>query len=130
MAEQVALHLHDEAMSGRTPDSPKPKQELDVEHYREDGQEFEVVYVRPAPLSSAAVAIERALLEDGVSQAELARRMGAPRSTVSRITDPLYFGHTSNTLRAVADALGRELRIDLVAPGKEIPESQGRVHSA
>lgn len=116
MAEQVALRLHDEAIAGHAPEQPLPEQELDVTHYREEGQAFDIVYVTPAPLSTAAVAIERALAEDGVSQAELARRMGVPPSSVSRIADPLYFGHTTNTLRAVAEALGRELRIELVAP--------------
>lgn len=72
--------------------------------------------MRPAPLSAFAVAIESALREEGISQAELARRMSVPPSVVSRITGPLYFGHTSRTLRGVAEALGRELQVSLVRP--------------
>lgn len=130
MAEQVALYLHDEVVEGRTPEPPKYEHQLNVAPYREDGEEFEVVFVSPAPLSSAAVAIDRALHEDGVSQAELARRMGVPRSTISRITDPLYSGHTTNTLRAVAEALGRKLRIDLVAADGDALEPQEQAQSA
>lgn len=35
------------------------------------------------------------------------------RDDLNRVTDPLYFGHTSKTLRAVADALGRDVRVRL-----------------
>ncbi|MFN2323799.1 MAG: hypothetical protein ABR510_12680 [Trueperaceae bacterium] len=39
--------------------------------------------------------------------------MGVARSVVSRLSDPLYFGHTTRTLRGVAAALNRRLSIDL-----------------
>jgi len=113
MAEQVALYLHDCELEGHNPEAPKPESELPLDAYRDSGHPFEVVYVEPVPLSAFAIAIEKALAEDGISQAELARRMHAPASVVSRITDPLYFGHTSKTLRAVADALGRDIHVRL-----------------
>ena len=113
MAEQVALYLHDCQLEGRKPEARKPESELPLDAYRDGGHPLEVVYVEPAPLSAFAVAIEKALAEEGISQAELARRMHAPASVISRITDPLYFGHTSKTLRAVADALGRDIHVHL-----------------
>jgi hypothetical protein len=42
--------------------------------------------------------------------------MNAPRSVVTRITNPFYFGHTSRTLRSVAEALGREVHVSLDKP--------------
>jgi len=113
MAEQVALYLHDSELEHRRPEAPKPEAELALDAYRDSGQAFEVVYVEAAPLSTFAIAIEKALQEDGISQAELARRMHVPASVISRITDPLYFGHTSKTMRAVAEALGREIHVRL-----------------
>jgi hypothetical protein len=113
MAEAVAVYLHDLALEGQAPEAPKAEHCLDLSAYREAGEPCEVVYVAPAPLSAFAIAIERGLLEEGVSQAELARRMGVAASVVSRITVPLYFGHTSKAVRAVADALGREVHICL-----------------
>lgn len=113
MAEQVALYLYDCELQGQDPEAPKPEDELSLEPYRESDEPFDVVYVQPTSLSTASTAIEKALLDENVSKAELARRMNVPASTVSRITDPLYFGHTNNTLRAVADALGRDLEIHL-----------------
>ena len=41
--------------------------------------------------------------------------MAVPRSVVTRVTDPFYFGHTTRTLRKVAEALGLALRVDFVA---------------
>ncbi len=119
MAEQVALYLHDRELEGRTPEAPKDEAELELSAYRDSGLHFEVVYVRPAPLSAFAVAIAEALRDEGISQAELARRMKVPPSVVSRITDPLYFGHTSRTLRGVAEALGRVLHVRLEPPPRK-----------
>lgn len=111
MAEQVALYLHDCELDGCRPDAPKAENALQLDAYLDSGYPFEVAYIEPAPLSSFSVAIEKALREEGITQAELARRMNTPASVVSRITDPLYFGHTSRTLRAVGDALGRDIQV-------------------
>lgn len=47
---------------------------------------------------------------------DLARRMAAPPSVVTRITNPFYFCHTGRTLRSVAEALGREVHVSLDKP--------------
>lgn len=117
LREQVALHLLECGFEGRTPGAPKPGSELDLSDYHEEGDDPEVVYVDPAPVSVVSTAIERARREEGVSYAELARRMEVPRSVVTRITNPFYFGHTTRTLRSVAQALGREVHVSLDKPG-------------
>lgn len=91
----------------------KPRNGLDLSDYHDEGEDPEIVYVEPAPVSVVSVAIERALREAGLSYAELARRMSVPRSVVTRITNPFYFGHTTRTLRSAAQALGREVHVSL-----------------
>lgn len=113
LAEVVALHVADELASGATLEPPLAPAALDLGDYTAEGLHPEVVYVRPAPVSDASIAIARALRDDGISAAELARRMGVPRSVISRLTDPLYFGHSTRTLRSVAAALDRTLTIAL-----------------
>jgi hypothetical protein len=113
LAEIVALLVADALVAGVALEPPLAPDALDLGDYAAEGLQPEVVYVGPAPLSDASIAIARALHDDGVSAAELARRMGVPRSVISRLTDPLYFGHTTRTLRGVAAALDRTLTIAL-----------------
>lgn len=113
LAELVALHLAAARVAEVDAAPPLDPTRLDLTHYEAEGLAPDVVYVAPAAISEPSVAIARALRADGVSQAELARRMAIPRSVVTRLTDPLYFGHTTRTLRRVAEALGRHLRVSL-----------------
>lgn len=113
LAQAVALHVAEARVSGAALEPPRDPAGLDLSDYAAEGLQPEVVYVRPAPISDASVAISRALRDDGISAAELARRLGVARSVVSRLTDPLYFGHTTRTLRGVAAALDRTLTITL-----------------
>lgn len=116
LEEHAALYLLDRHLEGRDPEPPKPEDQLDLQDYREEGDEPEIVYAEPAAMSAISIAIETALREEGITYADLARRMGAPRSVITRITDPFYFGHTSRTLRSVAEALGREVHVSLDKP--------------
>ena len=113
LAQVVALHVADAAVSGIALEPPLDPEALDLGDYTAEGLEAEVVYVRPAAISDASIAIARALRAEGVTAAELARRLGVARSVVSRLTDPLYFGHSTRTLRGVATALNRRLTIEL-----------------
>lgn len=54
--------------------------------------------------------------EPAIVCTELARRMDAPRSVITRITNPFYFGHTSRTLRSVAAALDRQVHLSIDKP--------------
>ena len=110
---RCALYLYDCELTNRAPEEPKPQDQIDLGAYRDGGLPFEVVYVEPARSSAFAMAIEKALQEEGISQADLARRLQVPASVVSRITDPLYFGHTSKTICRVADALDRVVNVSL-----------------
>ena len=57
----------------------------------------------------------RAMKAAGVSQAELARRLGTSRSAVNRLVNPFYRGHSVEMLRRVAGALEAELQVKLTA---------------
>ena len=50
----------------------------------------------------------------GLTQAELAKRIGTQPSQISRIEDADYTGHSVETLRRIAKALNATLRIELV----------------
>lgn len=114
MAEQLALVLHDYAEKGEAPPAPVDAGEVDLSDYEEGS---EVVYVEPAPLNPVALTIEAKLKQQGINQSELARRMGVPRSVVSRLTNPFYWGHSLKSLNEVARALRTQLEVGFVPLG-------------
>jgi len=52
--------------------------------------------------------------EAGLSQAELAKLVGTTQSVISRLEDAEYEGHSLSLLKKIAQALNREVRIDLI----------------
>lgn len=58
--------------------------------------------------------LAEAMKREQVSEAELARRMNASRTTVRRLLDPESEAATLTTLSRAALALGRDLRVQLV----------------
>lgn len=79
-----------------------------------DGSE-EILSLEPAPMNPVSLEIEQALSGAGLSQAELARRIGSSRSAVNRLTNPFYWGHSLDVLRRVAEALDSELQVKFTA---------------
>lgn len=61
------------------------------------------------------VAIQLASLRKnaGLSQKELARRVGTSQQQVSRLESPSYEGHSLSMLRRVADALGASIHVEI-----------------
>lgn len=49
-----------------------------------------------------------------LSQKELAQRIGTTQSVISRLEDGDYEGHSLSMLHRIAQATGREVKIDLV----------------
>jgi DNA-binding XRE family transcriptional regulator len=62
------------------------------------------------------VALELAALrkESGLSQKELAKRVGTTQQQISRLESPSYEGHSLSMLRRVAEALGATIRVELL----------------
>jgi len=61
------------------------------------------------------VAIQIAALrkEAGMSQAELAKKVGTTQQQISRIESPSYEGHSLSMLRRVADVLGATVYVKI-----------------
>jgi transcriptional regulator with XRE-family HTH domain len=49
----------------------------------------------------------------GLSQKELARRVGTSQQQISRLESPSYEGHSLSMLRRVAEVLGATLRVEI-----------------
>ena len=58
--------------------------------------------------------VEAAMKEQGVSTAEMARRMQTSRSQLDRLLDPANESITLDTLQRAAAAVGRVVRLELV----------------
>jgi ribosome-binding protein aMBF1 (putative translation factor) len=69
---------------------------------------------------NAAVAqlIYEARGKAGLSQAELAERIGTRQSVISRLEDADYEGHSLTMLQRIAAALGQRVEIRFLAPKK------------
>ena len=61
------------------------------------------------------VAIQLAALREkrGLSQKELATRIGTSQQQISRLESPSYEGHSLSMLRRVAEALGADVHVTL-----------------
>lgn len=58
--------------------------------------------------------VEAAIKEQEISKAEMARRMQTSRAALNRLVDPENDAVTLATLRKAAEAVGREIRLELV----------------
>jgi len=74
---------------------------------------------------NAAVAhlIYDARQQAGLSQAELAQRIGSKQAVISRLEDADYEGHSLTMLQRIAAALGKELRVQFSDPPKTRPKA-------
>lgn len=61
------------------------------------------------------VAIQLASLrkESGLSQKELAKKVGTSQQQISRLESPSYEGHSLSMLRRVAGVLGASIRVEI-----------------
>ena len=51
--------------------------------------------------------------ESGLSQKELAKRIGTSQQQISRLESPSYEGHSLSMIRRVAEALGATVRVEI-----------------
>jgi transcriptional regulator with XRE-family HTH domain len=58
-----------------------------------------------------ALQITKLREEAGLSQKELAQRLGTTQQQVSRLESPAYEGHSLSMLRRVAEALNADVRV-------------------
>ena len=62
--------------------------------------------------ANIAAQIYRARKAAGISQTELARRVGTTQSVISRIEDADYDAHSLTMLKRIATALGQKLKVE------------------
>jgi len=69
------------------------------------------------------VAIQLASLrkKSGLSQKELAKRVGTSQQQISRLESPLYKGHSLSMLRRVADVLGANVHVKIQDNKRQSP---------
>lgn len=70
--------------------------------------------------SNLGIRIHRLRQEEGLTQAELAEKIGTTASVISRIEDADYDGHSVETLRRIAKALKRRLDIRFVEEPEKV----------
>ena len=69
------------------------------------------------------VALQLASLrkESGLSQKELAKKVGTSQQQISRLESPSYEGHSLSMLRRVAEALGATVHVAFETGGQTAP---------
>ena len=85
-----------------------------IERMIGDDAELREMYEQAKVNVHVAQLIYDARTEAGLSQTELARMIGTTQSVISRLEDADYEGHSLSMLSRVAQALDREVKIDLV----------------
>ena len=88
-----------------------------AERFRQAGEAWDV-----------ALQIAALRQEAGLSQEELAKRLGTSQQQISRLESPSYEGHSLSMLRRVAEALNAQVRVILepARPRKGSMVAEGR----
>ena len=91
---------------------------LDILRNRhQSNPEIQAMITEERAIASVSRAIYEARTIAGITQAELAARIGSSQSAIARLEDGDYNGHTVAVIGRIADALGLTLQIYLVPPG-------------
>ena len=67
--------------------------------------------------AQVARTIHQMRMESGLTQKQLANLIGTTQSVISRLEDADYEGHSLSMVSRIAEALGREVRVELVKTG-------------
>ncbi len=73
--------------------------------------EFAQRFAKAGEAWELALEIARLREEAGLSQKELAKRLGTTQQQISRIESPAYEGHSLSMLRRLAAALDRDVKV-------------------
>lgn len=93
----------------------KKKSDLEnLEFQLMQNPEYVAEYSRSKPFADLAMKIIKARIEAGLTQAELAERMGTTQSVISRIEAFDYEGVKYETIVRVAHALGKTVNLEFV----------------
>jgi transcriptional regulator with XRE-family HTH domain len=92
------------------------KQKTNFDKYLEDQlqhSDFAARFKKAGEAWEIAMQLAALRKKSGLSQKELARRLGTSQQQISRLESPLYEGHSLSMLRRVAEVLGARVHIEL-----------------
>ena len=90
-----------------------------AERFKKAGEAWEVA-IRLAALRQ----------ESGLSQKELAKRVGTSQQQISRLESPSYEGHSLSMLRRVAEVLGATVHVEIERRKRQTPSMVAEARSA
>lgn len=105
----LAVYLFEQQVSGHKIPKPLPHDKVDLSDFVES--DYEIVDVQPLPTNPRSLEIARLIEKSGMTQSEIARRMGTTQSVVSRMADPFYWNHSLSSLDRFAKALGKTIEV-------------------
>jgi antitoxin HicB len=106
----VALGAHLEAI-GNTP-APRAKRLKDVDEDLLEGMKsVKTALITPAHINPISLEVANLIESSGLTQSEIARRMGTSQSALSRLARPDYDAHSVPVLERLAGATGKRLRV-------------------
>ena len=76
-------------------------------------QDFAARFKKAGEAWDVAIQLASLRKESGMSQKELARRVGTSQQQISRLESTAYEGHSLSMLRRVADALGAKVHVEI-----------------
>jgi len=92
------------------------KKKTNFDHYLEEqlkSPEFAERFSKAGEAWDVAIQLASLRKESGLSQKELAKRVGTSQQQISRLESPSYEGHSLSMLRRVAGVLGATLRVEV-----------------
>jgi transcriptional regulator with XRE-family HTH domain len=75
--------------------------------------DFKERFRRAGEAWDVAIQIASLRKKSGLSQKELARRLGTSQQQISRLESPSYEGHSLSMLRRVAEVLGASVHVEI-----------------
>lgn len=85
-----------------------------LRHTVRDDNEFEADLERARLHADVAQIVYDARVAAGLTQAELAKLVGTSQSSIARIEDAAYEGHSLKMLQRIARALNKRVEVSLV----------------
>ena len=92
------------------------KKKTNFDHYLEEqlkSREFAEKFEKAGEAWDVAIQLAALRKGSGLSQKELAKKVGTSQQQISRLESPSYEGHSLSMLRRVAGVLGATLRVEI-----------------
>jgi ribosome-binding protein aMBF1 (putative translation factor) len=95
-----------------------------LNHMTSDNPEMQEMIKESSLNAEMAQLIYQVRTQAGLTQQQLADRIGTKQSVIARLEDAEYEGHSLSMLQRIAQALGQRLEIHLVPIAPEHPPEQ------